>query len=182
MKLGRFLFNTPIWPVAALCAGTAATAATVDSNGLFGNARALIFSSEVFEYSGDYAIPMSLKIIVPEESPQEGVADETDPVEETEQTPVSFTSPLTTGGPEIEGQSLQQLIEGSPLFTPIEGIPEELWKDKQCSSCHNWTQEDLCVQGNTYVDDKSPDAMVKQHPYGGGFKRNLKAWAASACQ
>ncbi|SPH24125.1 hypothetical protein DEA8626_03174 [Defluviimonas aquaemixtae] len=125
----------------------------------------------------------------PEAEPEELAALEPPPAEpQAEPTsarptdpdaPIGFTTPLAIGGPEVEGRSIAQLIDGSPLFPPIEGLPEELWKEQKCSACHNWTQEALCEQGKTYQSNE--EALSKQHPLGGGLKRALKAWAAAGC-
>jgi hypothetical protein len=69
----------------------------------------------------------------------------------------------------------------SPLYSPIEGLPEELWKTQTCSSCHAWTREALCTQGKTYVTAADDSAVSKDHPFGGVFKRGLKGWAAADC-
>lgn len=97
-------------------------------------------------------------------------------------TPVTFTGPLTTGGKAIEGLTLEQLIDGSPLFPPIEGLPAALWEGKKCTTCHQWSREDLCEQGGRYLPDTAAGFLEKQHPYGGGFKRNVKAWAENDCK
>lgn len=97
-------------------------------------------------------------------------------------TPVTFTDPLTTGGKAVEGLTLEQLIEGSPLFPPIDGLPAALWEGKACSTCHQWSREDLCEQGTRYLPDSAAEFLDKQHPYGGGFKRNVKAWAENDCK
>ena len=97
-------------------------------------------------------------------------------------TPVTFTGPLTTGGKSVEGLTLEQLIEGSPLFPPIEGLPAALWEGKACTTCHQWSRADLCEQGTRYLPDSAAEFLDKQHPYGGGFKRNVKAWAENDCK
>lgn len=95
---------------------------------------------------------------------------------------LTFTSLLTTGGADIIGKSLEQLITGSPLYPPIEGIPEELWKGQQCSNCHEWTQAALCTQGKTYLTASNERALTKTHPYGGGFKQTIRTWAENDCK
>jgi uncharacterized caspase-like protein len=95
--------------------------------------------------------------------------------------PVTFEGPLETGGPGIAGESIAALINGSPTFPPIEGLPESLWKDATCASCHQWTPEALCTQAKTYLGQNSP-AMAKSHPMGGGLKHNLRYWAEGGCQ
>ncbi|KIN60128.1 Peptidase C14, caspase catalytic subunit p20 [Sulfitobacter noctilucae] len=97
-------------------------------------------------------------------------------------TELTFTMPFTSGGEAIMGKSIEELVTLSPLFPPIEGIPDELWKDQSCSNCHQWTKEALCTQGTTYVTAADDKAISKNHPYGGGFKMNLRAWADGGCK
>jgi len=93
---------------------------------------------------------------------------------------IAFNAPLGVGSPEIATRSIAELITGSPLFPPVEGLPESFWKEKTCSACHNWVQENLCTQAQTYVKD-SARALDKQHPFGGAFKKALKDWASGGC-
>jgi hypothetical protein len=104
--------------------------------------------------------------------------------EETQQdvVPVTFNTPLTLGAPDIVGKTLAELIEGSPLFPPIEGLPEEYWKTQECSNCHEWEQANLCTQANSYVSVAGAENLTKQHPYGGTFKLNLRNWALEGCE
>lgn len=95
---------------------------------------------------------------------------------------VTFDAALTNGGDGVMGSSIAQLILGTPLFSPIEGIPDELWKDQNCSNCHEWNREALCAQGQTYLKASAERALGKSHPYGGGFKQNVRAWAANDCK
>jgi uncharacterized caspase-like protein len=95
---------------------------------------------------------------------------------------LTFLMPFTSGDPAIMGKSIEELVTGSPLFSPIEGLPEELWKEQNCSNCHQWTKDALCTQGTTYVNAGNDEAVSKQHPYGGGFKLNLRAWASGGCK
>ncbi|KIN63867.1 Peptidase C14, caspase catalytic subunit p20 [Sulfitobacter noctilucicola] len=97
-------------------------------------------------------------------------------------TELTFVMPFTSGDDAILGKSIEELVTLSPLFAPIEGIPEELWKDQTCSNCHQWTKEALCTQGTTYVKAGNDEAVSKNHPYGGGFKMNLRAWADGGCK
>jgi len=94
---------------------------------------------------------------------------------------ISFLNPLGSFAGDFAGQSLSQLITGSPLFPPVEGLPPEYWKDQKCSSCHQWTQEALCTQARTYLKESGTRALDKQHPYGGFFKNSLKSWAGDDC-
>ena len=109
-------------------------------------------------------------------APAEGaeVVDESDTL--------TFTTPLTTGGEGVMGMTIEQLAKGSPLFAPIEGIPEEMWKGQHCSDCHAWTKEALCDQGKTYISQSGERALAKPHPYGGPFKRALRVWAKGGCE
>lgn len=95
---------------------------------------------------------------------------------------ISFLAPITAPGSEIHGKSIEQLAQGSPLFPPIEGLPEDYWKGQDCSNCHQWTKDALCTQARTYLSANASRSLGKEHPYGGGFKQVLKAWAAGDCQ
>ena len=101
---------------------------------------------------------------------------------EKEAGPVTFASPLVSELSEISGRSLAQIIEQAPMFPPIEGLPESYWKTQNCSACHQWTQERLCTQANTYLSLNMQRSLSKQHPFGGVLKRSLKSWAAGGCQ
>lgn len=96
--------------------------------------------------------------------------------------PVTFDSPLLGGTPEMRGKTIEQVFtEASPLFPPLEGLPEEIWKGQKCTSCHQWTRERICEQATNYLDPAFADNLAKQHPLGGSFKANLKLWAAEGC-
>ncbi len=95
---------------------------------------------------------------------------------------VAFEVPLGAGGPGIEEQSLSELILGTPLFPPIDGLPDAVWKDKACSDCHQWTREALCTQGETYLADAATRSLEKRHPYGGVFKGSMRVWADGGCR
>lgn len=97
-------------------------------------------------------------------------------------TELTWEMPFTSGGEFLLGKSIEQLVTLSPQFPPIEGLPEELWKDQTCSNCHQWTKEALCTQGQTYVNAGNSEAVSKQHPYGGGFKMNVRSWAEGGCK
>jgi hypothetical protein len=92
-----------------------------------------------------------------------------------------FDTPFPSGGDPVEGRSIAEIVALTPLFPPIEGLPEEVWKDHTCSTCHAWTQEALCTQGATYVGAPDDAAVAKPHPFGGVFKRGLRAWASAGC-
>lgn len=95
---------------------------------------------------------------------------------------VTFSDPLTEGDAAIVGRSLEELIQGTPLFPPVEGLPESYWKTQECSNCHEWEQANLCTQANTYLTDAGSANLVKEHPYGGTFKLNLRNWAMAGCE
>jgi hypothetical protein len=94
--------------------------------------------------------------------------------------PIAFNAPLGVGDPDIATRSISELIRGTPKFPPVEGLPEDVWKQKPCSSCHLWQQSNLCEQAQTYVGDNAPGADG-QHPYGGAFKDALRRWADQGC-
>jgi hypothetical protein len=93
---------------------------------------------------------------------------------------VRFDEPLKTGPYPVNGRSLEQLVQGVPLFPPIEGLDESLWK-KNCNACHKWDRRTLCEQGATYV--KNPKMALRgSHPYGGPEKIAIMQWAKTGCQ
>jgi hypothetical protein len=90
-----------------------------------------------------------------------------------------FDQPIPFGPFPVNGHSLQEMIDTMPLFSPIEGLEEPLWK-KKCTSCHQWNKERLCEQGGTYV--QAPRNVLRvQHPFGGALKIALMRWAKSGC-
>lgn len=99
----------------------------------------------------------------------------------TEPVAVSFATPLVQGDPAIVGKTIAELIKGSPLFPPVEGLPESFWKDQTCSACHAWDEANLCAQANTYLTEAGSVNLTKQHPYGGTFKQNIRDWAIGGC-
>jgi hypothetical protein len=93
---------------------------------------------------------------------------------------VRFSEPIPFGPPPVNGQTIEKLAAGVPLFAPIEGLEERLWK-RNCGACHQWNRQSLCEQGKTYV--KTPALALRQpHPYGGPFKVVLLEWAKTGCQ
>jgi len=95
---------------------------------------------------------------------------------------VTFGGIMTTGSEVEIGNSIELLIQGSPLFPPFEGLPEELWKDQTCTSCHEWTRDALCTQATVYTGQNAQRSLALEHPYGTAFKQTLRAWAAGGCQ
>lgn len=117
-----------------------------------------------------------------DEATQEtAVAQASAPAAPVDLSTLTFTTPFPTGGAPIQGLSIQEIVQLAPMFAPIEGIPEELWKDQTCSNCHEWTQEALCTQGTTYTTANNERALSKEHPFGGVFKQGLRAWAGAKC-
>lgn len=98
------------------------------------------------------------------------------------QDPVSFTAPLAGLEEPIAGKSIEQLLLGTPLFSPVEGLDAAVWKDQTCSQCHAWTRETLCDQSKTYLAANAERALSKEHPLGGNFKLALLGWAKGGCQ
>jgi len=93
---------------------------------------------------------------------------------------VRFDEPLKTGPPPVNGRSLEQLVQGVPLFPPIEGLDESVWK-KNCNACHKWDRRSLCEQGATYL--KNPKMALRgSHPYGGPEKVAIMQLAKIGCQ
>ena len=118
----------------------------------------------------------------PTSAPPEEVADTQAPDTETVKWEVYFDQPLLNGPPEILGATLLEVTTLSPLFPPIQGLPEAMWKDQPCANCHERTREALCDQGKFYQKLATARHLSKQHPFGGGFKENLKHWADGNCQ
>ncbi|WP_226778953.1 caspase family protein [Oceaniglobus trochenteri] len=115
-------------------------------------------------------------------APEQPTAPAEEPAPEPAAAPVTFDTPLTIGGEGVVGKTLEQLIAGSPLFPPVEGLPEEFWKEKTCSNCHEWHRDNLCDQAQTYLKANAERALTKTHPYGGGLKANLRLWAENECR
>ena len=95
---------------------------------------------------------------------------------------VKFNLPLVAPGSVIDGIILSEITNMSPLFPPVEGLPEEYWKEQTCSNCHEWTQQRLCDQANVYVTLSGQKSLEKPHPFGGILKRNLRQWAVGGCE
>jgi hypothetical protein len=90
-----------------------------------------------------------------------------------------FDQAIPFGPYPVNGHSLQEMIDNTPLFSPVEGLDDTLWK-KKCTSCHQWNQERLCQQGGTYV--AMPRNVLRvPHPFGGALKIALMRWAKSGC-
>jgi hypothetical protein len=91
-----------------------------------------------------------------------------------------FNQPIPFGAFPVNGHSIEEMIDSTPMFPPIEGLDESLWK-KKCTSCHQWNQARLCEQAQTYV--QAPRYVLRvPHPFGGTLKLALMRWAISGCQ
>lgn len=96
--------------------------------------------------------------------------------------PITFDTAIVSELEAVSGRSIAELIKMSPLFAPVEGLPEDYWKDKTCSNCHQWTQERLCEQAGAYMSANMERSLDKKHPFGGALKRHLKVWAEAGCK
>lgn len=95
--------------------------------------------------------------------------------------PIFFDKPIHFGDPAIDNKSIAELIDGKPLFPPIEGLDKSIWADRHCSGCHQWTQQRLCEQAQTY--DKIDVSVLRlKHPLGVRFKVALGKWADNGCK
>lgn len=95
--------------------------------------------------------------------------------------PITFETAVVSELSAVSGRSIAELIKMSPLYPPVEGLPEEYWKDQTCSNCHQWTQERLCNQAGAYLSANMERSLDKKHPFGGALKRHLKGWAEAGC-
>lgn len=99
------------------------------------------------------------------------------------QTDITFTTPLAQGADGVKGRSIKDLLTtGTPLFSPIDGLPDEVWKDKPCTTCHQWTAADLCEQGRTLNRPEMADRLALPHPFGPEFKLALRAFSTGGCR
>ncbi len=96
--------------------------------------------------------------------------------------PITFTSAIASEVPTVSGRSIAELIKMSPLYPPVEGLPEVYWKDQTCSNCHQWTPDRLCDQAGAYLSANMERSLDKKHPFGGALKRHLKGWAETGCK
>lgn len=96
------------------------------------------------------------------------------------ETPLKFDEPIGIGPFPVNGKSIEQLARDVPLFPPIDGLEDAVWK-KNCTACHVWDRRALCEQGASYA--KNPKSSMRHpHPYGGAYKLALMQWAKSGCQ
>lgn len=90
-----------------------------------------------------------------------------------------FDQPIPFGPYPLNGRSLKELIDTVPMFSPIEGLEESLWK-KNCKECHQWDQARMCQQASTYVQTPR-HALRVPHPFGGTLQIAMMRWAKSGC-
>jgi len=102
------------------------------------------------------------------------------PTPVSEPVDLNFTDPVPFGPFPVRGRSLEQLANSLPLFSPIDGLPEDRWKQK-CVTCHQWNKDRLCDQGKSYAGNPVNIIRIK-HPYGGPYKKALATWSESGCQ
>ena len=90
-----------------------------------------------------------------------------------------YDQPIPFGPYPVNGHSIKEMTDSVPMFSPVEGLDEKLWK-KKCTSCHQWNKDRLCQQALSYL--RAPkDVLRIQHPFGGTLKVALMRWARSGC-
>lgn len=94
---------------------------------------------------------------------------------------VTFDTPLIGFGGALDSHSLAELLKSTPIVPPVEGLPDAYWKDKQCATCHDWTQATLCTQATHYTKPENAHRLNIEHPLGRPFKTALLAWAEGGC-
>jgi uncharacterized caspase-like protein len=95
---------------------------------------------------------------------------------------IKFDQPVKFDAPEIQNRSLKQILaDGHPLFPPVNGLPDELWKNSNCTGCHKWDRQRFCDQGQAYVQNPNVIGRIA-HPLGPQFKVALMNWAKGGCQ
>ncbi len=125
---------------------------------------------------------LALLALNPPADPAPAAMADTAPAPVADLTGLTFTTPFP-GGEYIKGQSIADLIAtASPQFAPIDGLPEEVWRDKSCANCHAWTEDSLCDQAKTYTKPEAAEALTKPHPLGVPFRIGLKEWALGGCK
>ena len=89
-------------------------------------------------------------------------------------------APTPEPEPDLTTLNIPDFIKLTAMYPPIEGLPAEIWQDVPCSTCHNWTPEALCTQGQRY-QAKTIVQGSKDHPFGGILQSKLKDWTAQGC-
>lgn len=118
----------------------------------------------------------------PAEQPFKALPDKTDQAKSKPPADDVFRydQPVPFGAFPVRGRTLEELAVRMPLFSPIEGLDDALWK-RNCTTCHKWNKERLCEQGKSYLK-AARHVLRHQHPYGGPYKLALMRWAKSGCQ
>ncbi|WP_424926837.1 hypothetical protein [Amaricoccus tamworthensis] len=94
---------------------------------------------------------------------------------------IGFDEPVVSEYPHLNGKTIAEIITTStPQYAPIEGLPEDVWKTRQCKDCHTWTKADLCQQGKHYLTPVGAPALNRNHPLD-GFKQLIRDWAGAGC-
>ena len=94
---------------------------------------------------------------------------------------VYFDKPLPNDPQSDNPRTFSQIVKAASPFSPIDGMDDKLWKDKDCSECHNWTRNSLCAQGEFYNSSDESNLTRIQHPFDGYLKLALKKWAENDC-
>ncbi len=125
---------------------------------------------------------LALLALNPPDDPAPVAMADPAPLPVADLTGLTFATPFPVGE-HTKGKSIAQLIAtASPQFAPMEGLPEEAWRDKSCANCHAWTEDSLCDQAKTYTKPEAAEALTKPHPLGETFKIGLKEWALGGCK
>jgi hypothetical protein len=119
----------------------------------------------------------------PTPQPAPPAAADATPPAATDEDVLRYDQPIPFGPFPVNGRSIKAIAELGelvPLFAPIEGLDEAIWK-KSCTACHKWNQARLCDQGKGYA--KNVRSILRQpHPFGGAFKLAVMRWAKAGCQ
>lgn len=94
---------------------------------------------------------------------------------------IYFDKPLPNDPQSDNPRTFSQIVKAASPFSPIDGMDDKLWKDKDCSECHNWTRNSLCAQGQFYNSSDESNLTRIQHPFDGYLKLALKNWADNDC-
>ena len=78
--------------------------------------------------------------------------------------------------------SILEVLNLPPQYgPPIEGLPDEIWQNGTCYSCHSWDQARLCEHGTLLASFSSEALRRIEHPFGGAFKEYLVGWSKDGC-
>lgn len=82
----------------------------------------------------------------------------------------------------LDPATFEALMSTTPQFSPVEGLHEDLWKEKSCKSCHRWTVSDLCVQAGKYAELEGAASPRTKHPNGRDYASALAEWHSQGCE